>query len=82
MPCAMPAQPKHIRAFELRLEKNWSSEDVVSMLTPDFVGTVLLQGFGALEPTIKVTYWMLTLIIYFYGSSWQRAVHSVVRCTW
>lgn len=53
----MPAQPKHIRAFELRLEKNWSSEDVVSMLTPDFVGTVLLQGFAALEPTIKVTFW-------------------------
>lgn len=50
----MPAQPKHIRAFELRLEENWSSEDVVQMLTPDFVATALLPGFPALEPTIKV----------------------------
>lgn len=50
----MPAQPKHIRAFELRLEANWSSEDVVNMLTPDFVEMVLLRGFAALEPTIKV----------------------------
>lgn len=46
--------PKHIRAFELRLRANWSSEDVVPMLTPDFLETVLLHGFAALEPTIKV----------------------------
>ncbi|CAM9115254.1 unnamed protein product [Hapterophycus canaliculatus] len=46
--------PKHIRAFELRLRANWSSEDVVTMLTPDFVETVLLHGFAALEPTIKM----------------------------
>lgn len=52
----MPAQPKHIRAFELKLEANWSSEDVVNMLTPDFVEMVLLQGFAALEPTIKVSF--------------------------
>ena len=51
----MPAQPKHIRAFELRLEANWSSEDVVNMLTPDFVEMVLLRGFAALEATIKVS---------------------------
>lgn len=51
----MPAQPKHIRAFELRLEANWSSEDVVNMLTSDFVEMVLLRGFAALEPTIKVS---------------------------
>lgn len=47
--------PKHIRAFELRLRANWSSEDVVQMLTPDFVESVLLHGFAALEPTIKVS---------------------------
>ncbi|CAM9270281.1 unnamed protein product [Scytosiphon promiscuus] len=46
--------PKHIRAFELRLRANWSSEDVVPVLTPDFVETVLLHGFAALEPTIKM----------------------------
>lgn len=51
----MPAQPKHIRAFELRLGANWSSEDVVQMLSPEFVSTVLLHGFPELEPTIKVT---------------------------
>lgn len=46
--------PNHIRAFEIRLRANWSSEDVVQMLTPDFVESVLLPGFAALEPTIKV----------------------------
>lgn len=46
--------PNHIRAFEVRLRANWSSEDVVQMLTPDFVESVLLPGFAALEPTIKV----------------------------
>lgn len=46
--------PNRIRAFELRLRANWSSEDVVQMLTPDYVESVLLLGFAALEPTIKV----------------------------
>lgn len=46
--------PNHIRAFELRLKANWSSEDVVQMLTPTFVESVLLKGFAALEPTTKV----------------------------
>ena len=50
---AMPT-PNHIRAFELRLKANWSSEDVVQMLTPTFVESVLLKGFAALEPTTKV----------------------------
>lgn len=60
----MPTQTKHIRAFELRLETNWSSEDVVQMLTPDFVETVLLPGFAALEPTIKVGLWNVPRVFY------------------
>lgn len=46
--------PNHIRAFELRLQDNWSSEDVVQMLTREFVESVLLKGFAALEPATKV----------------------------
>lgn len=70
----MPAQTKHIRAFELRLEANWSSEDVVQMLTPDFVSTVVLDGFSALEPTIKVTLVKCT------GASFFFSTKSGVEC--
>lgn len=46
--------PKQIRALELKIDGNWSSEDAVQLLTPDFVGRVLLHGFTGLEPTMKV----------------------------
>jgi len=46
--------PNDIRAFELKLKANWSSENVVPRLTPQFVESVLLMGFAALEPTTKV----------------------------
>lgn len=69
--------PNHIRAFELRLRANWSSEDVVQMLTPDFVESVLFPGFAALEPTIKVRQQLLQLI----GVNFDSTHRGVVRET-
>ncbi|CAM9239583.1 unnamed protein product [Choristocarpus tenellus] len=54
------AAQQGLRGLELKLEDNWSSEDVVHMLTPDLVGNVLLDCFGEMEPTIK----MRTLIAF------------------
>ncbi len=59
---AMPT-PNHIRAFELRLKDNWSSEDVVQMLTREFVESVLLKGFAALEPATKVRHKLRALLL-------------------